>query len=236
MRGLRSFPPGGTAAIIGASGAIGGAVADAVEASGAFARTVRLSRRTDPPLDLADEASIEAAAALLKDGPPLRLVFCATGFLHGDGLMPEKSLRRITAEGLERNFRVNAIGPALLLKHLCPLLPREGRSVLAIVTAKVGSIADNGLGGWYSYRASKAAQNQLVRTASIEVARTRPESVLIALHPGTVASELSEPFGKDGLTVRPPAESAAAMLNVVVGLTPADTGTFRGYDGATIPW
>ena len=230
---LRSFPPGGTAVVIGATGGIGGAVADAVEASGAFARTVRLHRRSDPPLDLTDEASIEAAAASLG-GEELRLVFVATGFLHGDGVEPEKSLRRITPEGLARNLALNTIGPALLLKHFAPLLPREGRSVLAMVTAKVGSIADNDLGGWYSYRASKAAQNQLIRTAGIEVARTRPGALLVALHPGTVRSDLSAPFAKSGLTVRPPAESAAAMLRVVDGLT--ETGTFRGYDGAVIPW
>ena len=233
---LGSFPPGGTAAVIGASGAIGGAVADAIEASGAFERTVRFSRRTDLALDLTDEATIEGAAASLRSGPPLRLVFVATGFLHGDGVMPEKALRHLTVEGLERNLRLNTIGPALVLKHFCPLLPRAGRSVLAMVTAKVGSIADNSLGGWYSYRASKAAQNQLLRTASVEVARTKPEAVLVALHPGTVASDLSEPFAKSGLTVRPPAESADAMLRVVDGLTAADTGAFRGYDGAVIPW
>ena len=230
---LSSFPSGGTAAVIGASGAIGAAVADAVEASGAFARTVRFHRRSDPPLDLTDEASIEAAAASLL-GDTVRLVFLATGFLHGGGVEPEKSLRRLTVDGLNRNLALNTIGPALVLKHFCPLLPREGRSVLAMVTAKVGSIADNDLGGWYSYRASKAAQNQLIRTASIEVARTKPEALLVALHPGTVQSDLSAPFAKAGLTVRPPAESAEAMLRVVDGLT--ETGTFRGYDGATIPW
>ena len=236
MNPLRSFPPGGTAVVIGASGAIGGAVADGIEASGAFSRTVRLSRRSEPPLDLTDEASIERAAASLRDGGPVRLVFCATGFLHGGGVMPEKSLRHLTPEALERNFRINAIGPALVLKHFCPLLPREGRSVLAMVTAKVGSIADNGLGGWYGYRASKAAQNQLLRSASIEVARTKPGAVLVALHPGTVESDLSDPFAKSGLAVRPAAESAEAMLGVVDGLGPSDTGTFRGYDGAVIPW
>ena len=144
---LASFPPGGTAVIVGASGAIGGAVAEVVETSGAFARTVRLHRRSDPPLDLTDEASIEGAAASLR-GETVRLVFVATGFLHGDGVEPEKSLRRLTVEGLTRNLALNTIGPALILKHFCPLLPREGRSVLAMVTAKVGSIADNDLGGW----------------------------------------------------------------------------------------
>ena len=230
---LDSFPPGGTAVIIGATGGIGSAVADAVEGSGAFARVARLSRRSAPPLDLTSEASIEAAAASLRH-ETVRLVFVATGFLHGGGIEPEKSLRRLSVEGLERNLALNAIGPALVLKHFCPLLPREGRSVLAMVTARVGSIADNDLGGWYSYRASKAAQNQLVRTASIEVARTRPDALLVALHPGTVRSALSEPFAKAGLMVRPPQESARAMLDVIDGLD--ETGSFRGYDGAAIPW
>lgn len=233
MVSLTSFPPGGTAVVIGATGAIGGALADIVEGSGAFARTVRLSRRSNPPLDLTDEASIERAAASLR-GEALRLVLLATGFLHGEGVEPEKSLRRVTPEALHRNLALNTVGPALVLKHFAPLLPREGRSVLGMVTAKVGSIADNDLGGWYSYRASKAAQNQLLRTASIEIARTKPDALLVALHPGTVASDLSEPFAKSGLTVRPPAESATAMLGVVDGLS--ETGTFRGYDGAVIPW
>ena len=234
---LSSFPSDGCAVVIGASGGIGAAVADLIEASTAFSRTIRLSRRSDPQLDLLDETRMERAAAHIRDvGTPPRLVFNATGFLHGDGVMPEKALSRLTPEGLERNFAINAIGPALLMKHLLPLLPREGRSVYASLTAKVGSITDNGLGGWYSYRAAKAAQNQLIRTASIEVRRRAPEAVLVALHPGTVRSDLSEPFAKSGLNVMEPEASARAMLGVIDALGPNDTGTFRSYDGTVLPW
>ena len=234
---LSSFPSDGCAVVIGASGGIGAAVADLIEASTAFSRTIRLSRRSDPQLDLLDETRMERAAAHIRDvGTPPRLVFNATGFLHGDGVTPEKALSRLTREGLERNFAINAIGPALLMKHLLPLLPREGRSVYASLTAKVGSITDNGLGGWYSYRAAKAAQNQLIRTASIEVRRRAPEAVLVALHPGTVRSDLSEPFAKSGLNVMEPEASARAMLGVIDGLGPNDTGTFRSYDGTVLPW
>ena len=234
---LASFPAGAVAVVVGASGGIGGAMADAIEASGAFGRTVRLSRRSDPPLDLEDEETMARAAAWLAGlDAPVRLVVNATGFLHGDGIMPEKALSRLTPEGLERNFRVNAIGPALLMKHLLPLLPREGRSVFATLTAKVGSISDNRLGGWHSYRAAKAAHNQLLRTAAIEVARRWPEAVLVALHPGTVRSDLSEPFSKAGLDVRAPEAAARDLLHVIDGLAPSDTGSFRSYDGGALPW
>lgn len=234
---LSSFPPGGAAVVIGASGGIGGAVADILDASGAFARIDRLSRRSDPAIDLGDEATMERAAAMIGGRPePVRLVLNATGFLHGDGIEPEKALSRLTREGLERNFAVNATGPALLMKHLVPLLPREGRSIYASVTAKVGSIADNRLGGWISYRAAKAAQNQIIRTVAIEVARRRPDAVIVALHPGTVRSALSQPFAKSGLNVMAPEESAAAMLRVLDGLGPEDTGTFRSYEGEILPW
>ena len=234
---LGSFPDKSAAIIVGATGGIGNAVADLTEQSDRFARVLRLSRSSDPPLDLTDEASIESAAGFVRQmDAPVRLIFNATGFLHGDGIEPEKALSRITLEGLERNFALNAIGPALLMKHFLPLLAREGRAVFATVTARVGSIADNRLGGWYSYRASKAAQNQLLRSAAIEVARKRPDAVLVALHPGTVRSDLSEPFAKSGLNVMEPGGSAAAMLRVVDRLTPDDTGTFRAYDGEVLPW
>ena len=234
---LSGFPSPCQAIVVGASGGIGAALADAIEATGAFERTVRLSRRSDPPLDLLDEATMERAAASLREaGPPVRLVLNATGFLHGDGIMPEKALSRLTREGLERNFQINAIGAGLFMRHMLPLLPREGRSIYGALTAKVGSIADNEIGGWYAYRAAKAAHNQLIRTAAVEIARTRPEAVLVALHPGTVRSDLSEPFAKAGLNVRDPAEAARDLLGVIDGLGPKDTGTFRGYDGATIPW
>ena len=237
MSSLQSFPPGGLAIVIGATGGIGRALADAIEASGAFGRTLRLSRRSDPPLDLLDEASIEAAAGHAKGLElPVRLAINATGFLHGDGVEPEKALSRITPRGLQRNFALNAIGPALVLKHFVPLLPHEGRAVFAALTAKVGSIADNDLGGWYSYRASKAAHNQLVRTAAIETRRRRAEALVVALHPGTVRSGLSEPFAKSGLKVQEPEDAVSALLRTIDGLGADDTGTFHAYSGERLPW
>lgn len=236
---LESFK-GGTAVVVGSTGGIGAAVLEAIEASGRFDRVIGLARRTEPALDLLDEASIEAAAehvkAEAKETGGLRLVFDATGALSKEGLAPEKALSRIDAEATARAFAINATGPALLLKHFARLMPREGRSVFATLSARVGSIADNGLGGWYSYRASKAAANQIVKCAAIELKRTKPEAVLISLHPGTVDTGLSTGFAKAGLTVQAPADSAAAMLAVLDATTVEESGGFKDHKGETIPF
>ena len=195
---------------------------------------IRLGRSTNPALDLLDEAGIAAAAAFC--GPGLTLVIDATGFLHDGQVQPEKSLRQLDPAHLARSFALNATGPALLMKHFLPLLARDERAVFATLSARVGSIADNRLGGWYAYRASKAALNQLVRTAAIELARTRRDAICVALHPGTVDTGLSGPFAKDGLDVQRPAEAAAKLLAVIDGLTPARSGTLIDQDGMTIPF
>ena len=234
---MESFPAGGLAAIIGSSGAIGAALADRLEASGRFSCVMRLGRGSEPPLDITGEATIEAAAAQIKStGLPLRLVFDATGFLHDADFMPEKSLRQIDPVHMARAFAVNAMGPALLMKHLLPLLAREGKSVFATLSARVGSISDNRLGGWHAYRASKAALNQLVRTASIELARKNPGAICVALHPGTVESPLSAPFAKAGLDVRPPATAATDLVSVLDSLTPAHSGGLYDHHGKAIPF
>ncbi|RDD62910.1 SDR family NAD(P)-dependent oxidoreductase [Ferruginivarius sediminum] len=234
---LASFPAGGDAVVIGATGGLGTAVATHLLRSDTFNAVHRFARGTSRPLDLGEEASIAAAAQWLKDsGRDLRLVVDCTGFLHGRGFMPEKSWRQIDPAHMAHAFAVNAIGPALLMKHFLPLLPREGKSVFATLSAKVGSIADNSYGGWYSYRASKAALNQLVHTAAIELTRKRREAICVALHPGTVATDLSEPFSKDGLTVRQPDAAAARLLRVIDGLTPEQTGGFFSHDGMPLPW
>ena len=221
-----------TTVVIGATGGLGAALADALERDGRPVR--RLGRATTPALDLLDEASIAAAAA--AGGPGLRLVIDATGFLHDARFQPEKSLRRIDPAHLAHSFAVNATGPALLMKHFLPLLARDERAVFATLSARVGSISDNRLGGWYAYRAAKAALNQLVRTAAIELARTRPHAVCVALHPGTVATKLSKPFAKAGLEVRTPAEAAARLLVVIDALTPERTGLLIGPAGEPIPF
>ncbi|MEQ9126150.1 MAG: SDR family NAD(P)-dependent oxidoreductase [Alphaproteobacteria bacterium] len=222
------------AIVIGANGAIGGAIVAALRDSGYASRVLELGR---PDLDLEDEASIVAAARRADAGAgATRLVIDATGFLHGEGQTPEKSLRDLSYATLAHSFAINAIGPALLMKHFLPLLPRQGRGVFATLSARVGSIGDNGLGGWYGYRASTAALNQLVRTAAIELRRSRPQAICVALHPGTVASRLSAPFAKSGLDVRPPGEAANELLDVIGRLTPAMSGGFFDQHGEAIPW
>ena len=231
------FPAGGRAVVIGASGAIGSALSEALEADARFGEVVRLSRSSESPLELASERSIAAAAEAVAGGAgDMRLVIDATGFLHRDGRMPEKNLCELDADALADSYAVNAIGPALLMKHFLPLLPRAGKSVFATLSARVGSIGDNELGGWYGYRASKAALNQFVRTAAVELRRRRADAICVALHPGTVDSRLSAPFAKTGLDVRPPHTAAAELLAVVEDLGPEDTGGFFDHHGAQVPW
>lgn len=236
MTGL-AFPEGGLAVVAGAAGGIGAAVARALDESGVFARTLRLSRKSEPALDVTNEESIaRAAQAIGATGLPLRLLFVATGFLHDEADQPERSVRDIKPDHMAKAFAVNAIGPALLLKHAMPLLPKAGKSVIAVLSARVGSIGDNRLGGWHSYRASKAALNQIVHTSAIELARTRPEAVCVALHPGTVATPLSAPFAKKGLDVRAPQVAARELLDVVAGLLPAHNGGFLDHRAVEVPW
>ena len=224
------------AIVVGAGGGLGGALLAALDAGGAYGRVTGLGRGSTPPLDLLDEASIAAAAASVAGTGELRLLLDATGFLHDSRYQPERSLRGIDPAHMAHAFAINAIGPALLMKHFCPLLPRRSRAVFATLSARVGSIGDNRLGGWHSYRAAKAALNQLVRTAAVELRRTNPDSLCVALHPGTVATPLSAPFSKSGLDVRPAAEAARDILAVLDGLQAADSGGFFDQAGATIPW
>lgn len=223
------------AAVIG-SGGIGAALAEALRAQAGFDEVVVLGRRSTPALDLLDEASIATCAAWLAARGSLEMVIDATGILHGPGMTPEKSWRELDPAVLARAFAINAIGPALLMKHFLPLLPRERRAVFATLSAKVGSIGDNRLGGWYAYRASKAALNQLVRTASIELRRSRPQAICVALHPGTVDTGLSAPFAKSGLQVQAPALAAQRLLAVLAGLKAEDSGEFFDYRGERLPW
>ena len=225
------------AVVIGDTGAIGAACRRQLEQQGQHDRVLGYSRRGSLPFDLQDEASIAAAAAEVRStGLPLRWLLIATGVLHGQGLFPEKNWDQLDAARLAQAFAVNAIGPALVLKHFLPLMARKGPSVCAVLSARVGSIGDNGLGGWYGYRASKAALNQFVHTASIELRRQRPEAVCVALHPGTVQSALTEPFAKTGLQVRSPDEAAADLITVMDTLKPSHNGGFFDYSGTPVPW
>ena len=231
---MSGFPPRFRALVVGGSGAIGGAFVEALRADPACAEVLSLHRRSAPAVDFDDEASIEAAAAAVASQGPFHLIVNAAGLLHTPRFQPEKKLGDLHYAQLLETFRSNTFGPALLLRHFSPLLDAE-RGVLALLSAKVGSIGDNRLGGWYGYRASKAALNMLVKTAAIELRRSRPQAVVVALHPGTVSSALSRPYRGDEIG-RPPSLAAAQMLAVLGTLGPADSGQFVGWDGQRLPW
>ncbi len=232
-----------TAMVIGANGGIGAALVAACADDARYSRVIAAARRAPDalpsgvdylPIDIADPASIEAAAARIEG--PLARVIVATGMLHDDGGGPERSLRDLDADRLAHLFAINTIGPALALRHFAPLLAKDAPSAIACISARVGSISDNRLGGWYGYRASKAALNQIVRTAAIELARSRPQAVCVALHPGTVDTGLSKPFqrGVPAEKLFTPAYSAGRLLAVLDGLTPAQSGRIFAWDGAEI--
>jgi len=223
--------------VIGVTGGMGRAVLAGIEASGHAGPLIGLGRQSSPAIDLTNEDTIEACARHVAAlDSPLRLLVIATGILHDADMKPERSLRDLSPEHLARAFAINTIGPALVLKHFAPLLAREGRSVVAALSAKVGSIGDNALGGWYGYRASKAALNQIIRTTSIELKRARRDAVCVALHPGTVDTPLSAPFSKAGLNTRTPDVAARELLAVISALTPSDSGHFLDHQARRIPW
>jgi len=238
---LSSLPDGYQALVIGAQGGLGAAFVQHLQADSrcsAVWGAVRSPQAShEVRLDLEDPVSIEQAASTLRAHGPFHVLIDATGVLSLNGVPPEKRLADLDAEHMARVFAVNAIGPALVLKHMVELLPAKGRCIAATLSARVGSIGDNRKGGWYSYRASKAALNMLWRTASIEVARRRPEAVLLALHPGTVFSNLSAPFVAPH-EVRPglmhPQDAAARLLAVMD--TAQESGSFKAWDGQTIEW
>ncbi len=228
---------GGLAIVIGASGGIGTALTRALETSGDYDRVIGLSRRGADALDITDEGSVRRAATMIGDtGMPVRMVILATGFLHNDGFTPEKSFSALDPVHMAHAYAVNTIGPALVMKHFLPILPRQGRSVFAALSARVGSISDNRLGGWHSYRASKAALNQMIRTCAIELKRSHREAVCVAIHPGTVATGLSAPFARRGLQVRAPDIAGQEILSVIQALTSADSGGFFDHKGKGIDW
>lgn len=236
------------AVVVGARGGIGSALVQALATSGRFDTVLALSRSpavSDAPggvvadgfLDLTDEVSIAAAANRASSLGEPRLVIVATGILHDPTLRPERSFRSLEPGSMERAFAINATGPALVAKHFLPLLPKTGRSVFAAISARVGSIGDNRLGGWHAYRSSKAALNMLLANFAIELARQRPEALCLGLHPGTVDTALSRPFQ----TNLPPgqlhsaAQCANQLLAVIDSATTADSGRVLAWDGSRVP-
>lgn len=220
-------------ALVIGTGGIGTALATALERDARYVRARAVGRSTG--LDVFDEAQLAALAASLD--PPPGLVIVTTGMLHDSEQTPEKSIRDLDPGKLARSFAINAIAPALVAKHLLPVMPKHERAVFAVLGARVGSIADNRTGGWHGYRASKAALAQLVKTIAIETARTRPQAIVVALHPGTVDTAMSKPFqrGVDPQKLFTPDVSAAHLLAVIDRLRPADTGGHFAWDGTAIP-
>ena len=222
------------ALVIGSSGSIGSAFVNLLQAHPDCEHVVGIHRQSMPSIDYDDLASIADAANGLASQGPFQLIINTIGVLHSEHFSPEKRLEDLTADSLSTLFNTNTIGPALTLKHFVKLLDPQ-HSVMATLSAKVGSIEDNRLGGWYSYRASKAALNMIIKTAAIELARTKPNAALIALHPGTVQSRLSKPFGGE-MKGRPALEAASDMLNVLLALEKSDSGSFLSYSGGKLPW
>ena len=243
-----SFTDGANVVVAGASGGIGQELVRQLSTNSRVDRVFALQRSdnhtvettnvTYLPFSFEDEASIRSAAEAVSTHGPVDLVFVATGVLHGDSFSPEKSISQIDDEVMLEVFRVNTVGPILMAKHFLPLLRRGSKSVFAALSARVGSVSDNRLGGWASYRASKAALNMLLKTAAIEQRRRRPDSIVVALHPGTVDTRLSAPFQAnvpDGKLFTP-SFSAERLLGVIDGLNPNDSGGFFAWDGQAIEY
>lgn len=244
------------ALIVGASQGIGLGFVRQLGADGRFRRVYGTYRRPETAAGLLDLAQIhpsitplgldvtaedsmaEAVNQIQAETPQLHLVVYCVGILHSEDVQPEKSVRQLTSDQLVRSFQVNAVGAALLTKHLLPLLKHDRPSAFGAISAKVGSIGDNHLGGWYSYRASKAALNMLIKTAALEYARKSPNTVFALLHPGTTDTRLSQPFqrGVPPEKLFPVSRTVDQLMAVIEGLEPTDSGTFFSWDGSRLPW
>ncbi|MEE2526219.1 SDR family NAD(P)-dependent oxidoreductase [Hyphobacterium sp. HN65] len=243
---LENLPDNFTAVVFGASGGIGRAITQSLAGDPRCGRVWAGARKpaagqgkvTPFTFDLQDENSIASAAQDITRQGPVHLVFVATGILHGESFGPERSWRELDPDTMAHIFALNTIGPALIAKHMLEHLPREEPAIFAALSARVGSIGDNRLGGWHSYRASKAALNMLIRNFAIELGRKRKQTICVALHPGTVDTGLSQPFQRnvpDGKLFTPD-HSAGKLLDVLSGLTPSDSGFSYAWDGQRIDW
>lgn len=248
MTRLGTFHEDANCVVVGASGGIGAALTDLLVTDGRVGRMYALSRSPLPlvsdkqsahTIDITDESSVASAAETVGNQAPLDLVIVATGILHrGKELSPEKRIGELDAQAMQDVYTINTIGPALVAKHFLPRVRRGHKTVFAAISARVGSIGDNRLGGWLSYRTSKSALNMVLKTLSVEQARRHPDCVVAALHPGTVDTALSRPFQRNVPEDRlfTPGQAAGYLLDVVNGLTPADTGGFFAWDGSRIEY
>ena len=234
-----------TAAVFGSTGGIGAALCGALAAGGCemiYAGSRGGGAPAGPTFrpfafDLTDEASIAAAAEAMRGQPPEWVIVASGALTLADGTGPERTLKRIDPQAMAQVFALNTIGPALVAKHVLPLLPKDRKTVFAALSARVGSITDNSLGGWHSYRASKAALNMLIRNFAIEMARTHPQCSVIGLHPGTVDSALSQPFQanlREGQLL-PPGDAARKLLGVIAKLAEGSSGKVLDYRGDEVP-
>ena len=228
-------------AIIGSKGAIGKGFVDFYKKQNPSNSILSLSRKNKEAddeffIDVEDEGSVCDAADLCSKKGPFDKIIIATGILHGVDFSPEKTLKNLNKENMMKVFSINTLGPALVARYFIPLMKKESPSILGFLSARVGSISDNQLGGWYSYRASKAALNMIIKTLSIEVARNNKNAVIVGLHPGTVESNLSNPFQgnvPDGKLFSPE-HSVTQMAEVMNKLTPSDSGNCFAWDGKRV--
>lgn len=230
-----NLPSGYRAAVVGATGGIGSAFVELIRRDERCSDLISLGRSLENKLDITDERSIALSVKAVAERGPVHLIVIATGILSDTGKSPEKALRQLDGDHLAKLYAVNAIGPLMVIKHYAELMPRKERGVIAAISARVGSISDNRLGGWYSYRMSKAALNMGIKTAAVEIARIRPNAVCLALHPGTVATPLSDPFSR-GRSRLDPLTSAESMLGVINAAKPEDSGSFFSFDGQRLEY
>ena len=223
-------------AVIGSSGAIGQAFAKLLASKYPHARLCLFSRTNGIYIDYESEESIAQAAKFAAQDRPIDLVVVANGILHVDHIVPEKSLKELSAEKFVRLFEANTVTPSLIAKHFLPRMNREQQTRFAVLSARVGSISDNRLGGWYAYRASKAALNMIIKNMAIEVRRRNKNAIIVGLHPGTVDSRLSKPFQGNvpASKLFSPDYSVERLLTVLEGLTPQQSGKCFAWDGEEI--